>query len=324
MANEIIKKVVLLGDSAVGKTSLIRRFVYDEYGDGYISTIGAKVSRKEVEVEYGGTDYKVMLMIWDVIGSQGFESTQAKHIAGLNGAILVSDLSRQVTNDGFEKYWIPLLSEVTAGIIPPMLFMGNKLDLVENKDKLDVTEVMMTTLESKYCGETMKKLPEDCKSWLFTSAKTGENVEQGFKTLVTSMIAAHPMSDPTAGQIDYIIADGIYAEKERNTPRAIMDMIVADSSQIVGSEPARKILQGCIGQLEISKEEPTIDDLNNLIECILKQASDLTRTKSKSQGIREYVKEMKELENKENSPKARIEKYREIWTKAVNDLETIQ
>ena len=70
MANEIIKKVVLLGDSAVGKTSLIRRFVYDEYDDGYISTIGAKVSKKEVEVEYDGTDYKVMLMIWDIIGSQ--------------------------------------------------------------------------------------------------------------------------------------------------------------------------------------------------------------------------------------------------------------
>ncbi len=299
MANEIIKKVVLLGDSAVGKTSLIRRFVYDEYDDGYISTIGAKVSKKEVEVEYDGTDYKVMLMIWDIIGSQGFESTQAKHIAGLNGAILITDLSRQVTYDGLEKYWIPLLSEVTAGMIPPMLFMGNKLDLVENKDKLDAAEDIMTTLESKYCSETMKKLPEDCKSWLLTSAKTGDNVEQGFKTLVTSMIAAHPISDPIAEQMDDFIADGIYEEKERNTPRAIMDMIVADFPQILDSvDPARRILQGCIAQLEVSKDNPSVEDVEMIIECILRWVSE------------------------GDCAKTLIEEYREKWLEALDKLES--
>ena len=84
----VLKKVVLLGDSAVGKTSLIRRFVHDQFDDKYISTIGVKVSKRIMPVKFQENDYEVKLMVWDIIGSQGYESSQARHIAGLNGAIL--------------------------------------------------------------------------------------------------------------------------------------------------------------------------------------------------------------------------------------------
>ncbi len=305
MRKELIKKIVLLGDSAVGKTSLVRRFVSDKYDDEYISTIGAKVSSKEVKLEYGGVDYNVILMVWDIIGSQGYESTQASHIAGLNGAILVTDLSRPETKEGIEKYWMPLLSEITSDVLPPMIFFGNKADLIENKDEVSQDE-----------GAS-----EHIKDQLFTSAKTGENVEDGFRKLVAMMVKSHYKSDPVAELMDKVVADGMYEEKERNTPQAILDMIVADFSQVAGSvESSRKILQGCVAQLEISKDNPSIEDLNNLIDFILKQSSDRSEL-NENKGLREYVKIMRDLEEKGESPRALIDEYRKKWLKAIEGLE---
>ncbi len=94
---EALKKVVLLGDSAVGKTSLMNRFIHNKFSESYISTVGAQVSKKVVNISLYDKEYSVSLMIWDIIGSEGFESTQSRHIAGLNGAIVVADLCRPET-----------------------------------------------------------------------------------------------------------------------------------------------------------------------------------------------------------------------------------
>ncbi len=61
---------------------------------------------------------------------------EAKNIAGLNGAVLVGDLSRPGTFKSLEKYWIPLCDEVTGETLPPMMFMGNKVDLIESQETL--------------------------------------------------------------------------------------------------------------------------------------------------------------------------------------------
>ena len=71
---EVLKKVVLLGDSAVGKTSLMNRFIKNAFDDSYISTVGAKVSKKVVNVSFDDVDYAVSFMLWDIIGSEGFKS----------------------------------------------------------------------------------------------------------------------------------------------------------------------------------------------------------------------------------------------------------
>ena len=95
----IKKKVVLLGNSAVGKTSLIKRFVYDKFEDSYIATIGSKVTKKNMSMMTGGQEKGLTLMIWDVLGSEGYKATHARTLAGAHGAILVSDLTRKDTLD---------------------------------------------------------------------------------------------------------------------------------------------------------------------------------------------------------------------------------
>src|SRR5947207_15393201 len=67
-------KVCLVGDVAVGKTSLIRRFVQDEFDDRYIATVGAKVTKKTVEVEWRGAPAMLDMMVWDISGEKGFRA----------------------------------------------------------------------------------------------------------------------------------------------------------------------------------------------------------------------------------------------------------
>ena len=68
------RKIVLLGDSAVGKTSLVRRCVFDMYEDSYVTTIGSKVTRKELRIPRPDKTVMLTLMIWDILGREGYTS----------------------------------------------------------------------------------------------------------------------------------------------------------------------------------------------------------------------------------------------------------
>jgi len=106
------RKVVLLGDGAVGKTSLIRRFVLDQFDDKYIITIGTKVVKKDVMVG----DSKVSLVVWDVLGQQTLFPLQALSIKGSKGAILVADLTRKETLISLTNFWIPQIHKIIGSI----------------------------------------------------------------------------------------------------------------------------------------------------------------------------------------------------------------
>src|SRR5512136_332396 len=98
MTNTIIsKKVCLLGDFAVGKTSLVRRFIYDRFEDKYLSTIGVKVSRKTVVVHNTDRVFDLSILLWDMAGSEEFDRYRVSYLRGVAGAILVCDLTRPET-----------------------------------------------------------------------------------------------------------------------------------------------------------------------------------------------------------------------------------
>ncbi|RLF46984.1 MAG: GTP-binding protein [Thermoplasmata archaeon] len=135
------KKVMLLGDGAVGKTSLVRRYVYNTFSDHYIATIGAKTCTKDVDYEEHGI--ALNMVIWDIIGQQGFERTQMVNMRGTNAVLMVCDLTRAETADSIEKYWIPLIEEA-VGKTPPMIFLGNKSDLLPAVDETHVRSVLFS------------------------------------------------------------------------------------------------------------------------------------------------------------------------------------
>ncbi len=129
MSPDFIKrKILLLGDASVGKTSLIRRFVVDKFSDDYITTIGTKVTKRDLRLELGNRTVDLSLMIWDVLAQKGYKGIQESAFRGARGVILVFDVTRPETFESFDEYWVPRVRAV-AGLIP-MIIVGNKVDLV--------------------------------------------------------------------------------------------------------------------------------------------------------------------------------------------------
>jgi len=167
----IKKKICLLGDPAVGKTSLIHRYVLDKYDDDYISTLGTKVTKKEVEVrdDASMTQFNLTFMIWDVLGQKEFKRIHQAAFQGTKAALIVCDLSRWETITALEE-WATNLFAVSGKV--PVIFLGNKVDLVETPNS-----ELISQLASRY----------DAHFYL-TSAKTGANVDDAFANLGTEVV----------------------------------------------------------------------------------------------------------------------------------------
>ncbi len=167
----ISKKICLIGDPSVGKTSLVRRFVFSAYDDKYISTIGTKVMKKEVPLEDAELDATVRLMIWDIAGQHSYQFVKKAYYDGAEAALLVSDLTRRETLESFDN-WVTSVHGITGKI--PMIMLGNKCDMTE---KAQFSLADLQSIGSKY----------NCPCFL-TSAKTGANVEESFKSLAQIML----------------------------------------------------------------------------------------------------------------------------------------
>ena len=163
----IQKKVCLLGDFAVGKTSLVSRFVEGRFDDKYLSTIGVKISRKVVQ---RGDSERVNLLLWDLAGGDDFSKSGASYLRGAAGALIVCDLTRAETLRAVSYYsqQIGTISETAALVI-----VGNKVDL---------------TTECEISDYDMAALAADLNApYLLVSAKTGQCVEEAFQLLTDRM-----------------------------------------------------------------------------------------------------------------------------------------
>ncbi len=165
------KKIVLLGDPAVGKTSLIRRFVLNTFDEKYVSTIGARVSKKEVELPTLMYKVKMDMMIWDLIGSKESTRLHEMYYRGADGALVVADITRLSTIENISM-WVGSFRQSMGD--RPSLMIYNKTDL-QGYWTLDDTG--MEALAAKH--DTL---------YYKTSAKTGDNVEIAFYKLAESML----------------------------------------------------------------------------------------------------------------------------------------
>ncbi|MFQ6106687.1 MAG: Rab family GTPase [Thermoplasmata archaeon] len=167
-------KICLVGEGAVGKTSLIRRYVLDEFDDRYISTLGAKITKKELTVgdPDNGDEVHIDMTIWDIMGEKGFrELLKEAYFHGAQGILAVCDVTRRNTLSDLES-WISAIETVTGKI--PIEFLANKIDL---KDQLTFTETELREMSERYHSP-----------YLFTSAKTGENVETAFGQIANRIL----------------------------------------------------------------------------------------------------------------------------------------
>lgn len=164
----ISKKVCMLGMYGVGKTSLVRRFVYNLFEEKYLSTIGVLISQKVIEPETlkAGSPHSLKLILWDLANIERFSATIRNYFRGAAGAIVVIDLTRQQSFDPKHFYL-----EAFLDLNPDahVVFAGNKLDLIDDREQ---AQGALVPLAERYNHP-----------WLLTSALTGEGVEELFVTL---------------------------------------------------------------------------------------------------------------------------------------------
>ncbi|MCK5033229.1 MAG: GTP-binding protein [Calditrichia bacterium] len=168
-SNSVLKKkICLIGSYGVGKTSLIKRYVYDQFDDKYLSTIGVKVTKKILPPIESNQKKLIQLelLIWDIEGYEKNIPVIEEYYMGSTGAFAVADISRTETIDH--------LADIVKGylkVVPDskIVLVGNKIDLKSDKSGLKEKFVQFAN-------------QLNLKSF-FTSAKTGENVESVFTYL---------------------------------------------------------------------------------------------------------------------------------------------
>ncbi len=167
MSRRVTKKICLLGDFAVGKTSLVRRFVDQAFSERYLTTMGVKVDTKSIQLD-DQTEMKFVL--WDVAGEKSIGPLQRQYLKGMAGYLLVVDSTRAPTLTSAKTIHEQIVSEY--GDLPFCLLL-NKQDLVE---QVEVNDTMLTE--------------HDMMAWptLLTSAKTGTGVERAFTELAEQMV----------------------------------------------------------------------------------------------------------------------------------------
>ena len=167
MDDEVTLKFIILGDSGVGKTNLLLRYVGESFSENYIATLGIDFKMKNVIYN----DVKVALQIWDTAGQERFRSITKSFLKGTDGIIFMYDISKK---DSFLnlKNWI---SEIDNSKLPDVKFIicGNKIDLEENRQ---VTEEMKKKLSKEIDSEIIE-----------ISAKKGIKIEEPFDMLINKI-----------------------------------------------------------------------------------------------------------------------------------------
>ncbi len=160
------KKICMLGSFAVGKTSLVARYVRGEFSEKYLTTVGVKIDRKELVID----EQPLNLMVWDIHGDDEFQRVRASYLRGVSGYFLIADGTRPATLDAAIRLHEMTVSHVAA---PPFILLLNKADLA-----LD------WTIEA----DRIRALID--QGWYVhkTSAKLNEHVEASFEQLARQIL----------------------------------------------------------------------------------------------------------------------------------------
>ena len=164
---DFLFKLLLIGDSGVGKSCLLLRFADDTYTESYISTIGVDFKIRTIELD-GKT---IKLQVWDTAGQERFRTITSSYYRGAHGIIVVFDVTDQESFNNV-KQWLQEIDRYACENVDKLL-VGNKCDLTDKK-------VVEYTSAKAYADQLGI-------SFLETSAKNSTNVEQAFMTMAAEI-----------------------------------------------------------------------------------------------------------------------------------------
>jgi len=169
---DLLFKLLLIGDSGVGKTCILFRFSDDAFNTTFISTIGIDFKIKTVELR----GKKIKLQIWDTAGQERFHTITTSYYRGAMGIMLVYDITQPKTFDNIAK-WLRNIDEHANEDVEKMI-LGNKCDMEDKR------------MVSKERGESIAR--EHSIRFLETSAKANVNIERAFLDLAEAILDKTP------------------------------------------------------------------------------------------------------------------------------------
>ena len=236
-----IKKVGLIGDSGVGKTSLIRRYVIDVFDDKYIATIGTKVSKRDIEYKLSDKTVYLTLMLWDILGQKDYKKIRDQSMRSSHGMIIAADITRPETVASAEEFWLKEAWDSLGEV--PVLFVGNKTDI--SGGGCDAARELEAVAER--AGMPV----------MFCSAKTGDNVETAFRKIGEMMIS------------------GEFAKKQAvpegecgSLAQAVDEMVNDFCEQYGETAKAMEIIEREFAKANVNIHKPTKDTLLMVIEYL--------------------------------------------------------
>ena len=174
---EMMFKVVLIGDGAVGKTSIRKRYLGEGFKKSHLPTIGVDFAQKFVS-HRGGT---VRIVIWDLSGQPSFKAVRSHYYKGSSGIIFVYSVVDRDSFDNASKWLVEAYRQM--GPLPPTAIIGNKVDL----RLLNPPKGMVTTAEGgRFTQLYVDRLKIPAQFWE-TSAVTGENINNMFASMIDMM-----------------------------------------------------------------------------------------------------------------------------------------
>lgn len=245
---EVKKKIILLGDAAVGKTSLIRKFVVDKFDDDYLITVGFKITVKDLQITVDGKVHYLKFQIWDILGQKGYIELHKSSFPGTAGVIFVADITRKDTLQSLEDYWIPNIQNMLGKL--PFIILANKSDLIEN---------------AEFKGEELREFAAKYEvPFYLTSAKTGENVDRAFHILGKRTLMPHASALPKPSETKII-------KVEESEVVWLLDKIIDDFCREFGRyEDAMPVLRRQFELSNLDINNPTLETLRMAIDRLAK------------------------------------------------------
>ena len=178
----VLFRIILVGDTSVGKTNIINKYIKNEFQEDFYATIGVEFSHKQFIVD----NHKIKAQIWDTAGQERYKAITRAYYKGAKGAFIVYDITRKDTFDDIDKWRNELVNSCNKEVT--IMLIGNKCDLEDSREI------------SKEQGE--EKAKSFGFSFLETSAYSGENLEKGFEMLIKEIYQKYKIEQKANDDMD--------------------------------------------------------------------------------------------------------------------------